>query len=77
MSADAIQRLQEMQAKITKLLEQEDTRAEKLVTEAEGLLLMADALSILRDISTRNLSESQRARRAGVMKRLSDAMRVA
>lgn len=74
---DAIQRLQEMHAKITKLLEQEDTRAEKLADECDELLLMADAFALLRDISTRNLSADQRSRRSGVMKRLGDKLRVA
>lgn len=74
---DAITRLQEMHAKITKLLEQEDTRAEKLADECDELLLMADAFALLRDISTRNLSADQRSRRTGVMKRLGDKLRVA
>jgi hypothetical protein len=75
-SHDALARLQEMHERIGKLLDT-TPEVETLISEADQLLLMADAWSLLRDISTRNLSESQRARRSGVMKRLSEAMRVA
>lgn len=77
-SHDAFETAQRIKEQIQEHLEAADLLQEKLVAaerEAERQLLMANALSLLREISTRNLSEGQRMRHRGVCEALAKHVR--
>lgn len=73
---DALARAEEAKAQIQESLQHIEVLKEKLASaerEVEMQLLLTDMSTFLRDISTRNLSETQRLRRDGLKKRLDQA----
>jgi hypothetical protein len=73
-SHDVIERLERMRDDIDARIQAERNLADKLADETERALLIADCISILRQIPTRNLSEGQRLRVSGVLGRLKDQL---
>jgi hypothetical protein len=73
-SHDVIERLERMRDDINARLAEETARSEKLIDETERALLIADCISVLRTIPTRNLSEGQRLRVSGVLGRLKEQL---
>ncbi len=77
MTADLFDRLQTIKDRCEAHLETAARAAERLETEMANLeteLLLADALSALRLVSTRNMSEGQRSQIAGLKKRITQAL---
>ena len=73
---DALARAEEAKAQIQESLQHIEVLKEKLATaqrEVELQLLRTDLSTFLRDVSTRNMSETQRLRRDGLKKRLDQA----
>ena len=70
---DPIDRLIAMRERIEAMIAEEQRKADKL-SAIERDLLLADALAVLRDVSTDNLSEGKRARVTGVRERLRKAL---
>jgi energy-coupling factor transporter ATP-binding protein EcfA2 len=73
MTGDLFDRLQSIKDRAEKLAEKSARQQRKLETETSALeteILLADALSVLRDVSTSNLSEGKRQRIAGVKRRI-------
>jgi enamine deaminase RidA (YjgF/YER057c/UK114 family) len=73
---DALARAEEAKAQIQESLQHIEVLKEKLASaqrEVEMQLLLTDMSTFLRDISTRNMSETQRLRRDGLKKRLDQA----
>lgn len=70
---DPIDRLIAMRERIEALIAEEERKADKL-DRVELYLLLADALAVLRDVSTDNMSEGKRARVTGVRERLRRAL---
>lgn len=73
---DALARAEEAKAQIQESLQHIEVLKEKLASaqrEVEMQLLLTDLSTFLRDVSTRNMSETQRLRREGLKKRLDQA----
>ena len=73
MTGDLFDRLQDMRERLDALAGKSARQQRKLETETLALeteILLADALSALRDIPTSNLGEGKRQRIAGVKKRI-------
>lgn len=73
MTMDLFDRLQSIKERADALAGKSARQQRKLETETQALeteILLADALSALRDIPTSNLSEGKRQRIAGVKKRI-------
>ena len=73
---DALARAEEAKAQIQESLQHIEVLKEKLASaqrEVEMQLLLTDLSTFLRDVSTRNMSETQRLRRDGLKKRLDQA----
>ena len=73
---DALARAEEAKAQIQESLQHIEVLKEKLASaqrEVEMQLLLTDLSTFLRDVSTRNMSETPRLRRDGLKKRLDQA----
>lgn len=73
---DALARAEEAKAQIQESLQHIEVLKEKLASaqrEVEMQLLLADMSTFLRDVSTKNMSETQRLRRDGIRDRIAKA----
>lgn len=73
---DALARAEEAKAQIQESLQHIEVLKEKLASaqrEVDMQLLLTDLSTFLRDVSTKNMSETQRLRRDGLKKRLDQA----